>query len=296
MITIQEILESADVNYGAFLIYSEVIEGTRRPLVFLETVKEDFSLIGATGTQIYIPTASQLSATKITSTIEATLASAMTSTDKTINKVTVAVTVFIYCAVTLSDILGEDYPTIDWVRMNLRNMGAAVMEQIDADIYSAYAAGFGVLNTASADISYADVIDALADMEASNWIADANTLPFLIISPAVAGNLMLSTLFVDTARYYAGIHPQALDGEVGVFAGCRVLKTSLLQATGRAFIVFPSDGKYGPVAILAWKRRLRVKSERYELKEHTYFTTTARVTPAVVQALGICRLNMTNTP
>jgi N4-gp56 family major capsid protein len=296
MITIHEILESQDVNYGAFLVWSEVIEGARRPLVFLETVKEDFSLIGAMGTQIYVPTASQLTATKVSSTIETTLASGMTSADKTISKVTISVTNFYYSAVTLSDILVEDYPNIDWVRLNLRNMGAAVMEAIDNDIYGAFAAGFGVLRTESATLDYGKVIDAIAAMENNSWIVEENNPPFLIVSPDVCANMMQDTAFVETTRYYAGNTPTALMGEAGMYAGCRLLKTPLLNDTGRAFIVFPSNGKYGTVSVLAWKRRLRVKSERYETKEHTYYTTTARCIPAVVQAYGICRINMTNTP
>lgn len=293
-ITIQETLESQDVAWGDFLIYSEMIEGARRPLVFIETITEDFSLIGKNGTQIYVPTATQLGATKISSTIETTLQSAMSTADKTISKVTVAVSVFIYCGVEMSDILSEDYPNIDWVRLNLRNMGLAVMEQIDTDILAIYAAGFGVLSTCST-LNHSAVMSALASMANGKWFPDPNSPPFLIVSPDALVTLKTDTQFFETARYYSGMET-ALVGEAGLYAGCRVLVTPSLNGTGNAYIVFPPNSSYGPVAILAWKRRLTVKSDRTENKETTYYYTTARVTPVVTQALGICRINITSTP
>lgn len=294
-IKIQEILESANVNYGAFLIYSEVIEGARRPLVFFDTITEDFSLINSTGTQIYVPTATQLTATKLSSTIEDTVASGFTTATKTINKVTVAVTVFIYSSVSMTDILKEDYPNIDWLRLNLHNMGKAVMEQIDADIESAYAAGYGVLSTVSS-LTYNAVTNALATMANNKWMAESDNPPYLIISPTAAAVLVQDTQFLLAERYYAGLTPQSLEGEVGRFAGCKVLQSTLLASTGKAYIVFPPNFKWGPVAILAWKRKMRVREQRYEDKELSIFATTARVMPVVVQALGIQRINITTTP
>ena len=294
MIKVQEVLESADVNYGAFLIYSEVIEGTRRPLVFGETIMEDFSLVGETGTTIKVPTATQLSATKVTSSIETTLASGMNVTDKTISSTSVTVTVFIYCAVALSDILIEDYPKLNLFRLNLRNAGKAVMEQIDADIESCYAAGYGVLHTC-ATIDFDEVSDAIAKLENEDWYV-GDVQPFLIISPDVAADLKQDDKFVVCEEFYGANSPERRKGVQGVYAGCRVLKTSLLNDTGRAYIVMPSNTENGPVAILAWKRRVRVKSERYENKEHTFVAVTARVAPTVIQSTGICRINITTTP
>jgi hypothetical protein len=291
-------LESADVNYGHFLIYTEVIEGTRRPLVFGETIMEDFSLIGKTGTQIKVPTSTQLSATKITSTIETTLATGMSASDPSISATNVNVSVFIYCAITLSDILMEDYPNLDLFRRTLRNAGKAVMEQIDADIETAYAAGYGVLHTCSS-ISYDEVSDAIAKLENEDWYvsgAPNAMMPYLVISPDVAADLKQDTKFTETEQFYGPNSPERRKGVVGVYAGCRVLKTSLLNDTGRAYIIMPSNSEYGPVSVLAWKRRVRVKSERYENKEHTFVAVTARVAPTVIQSTGICRINITTTP
>lgn len=294
-IKIQEVLESANVNYGAFLIYSEVIEGARRPLVFFDTVSEDFSLIGSTGTQIYVPTSTQLTATKLTSTIEDTIVSGFSVSNKTISKVTVNVSTFIYSAISMTDILKEDYPNIDWLRLHLHNMGKAVMEQVDADIESAYAAGYGVYSAVSS-LDYTAVTNALASMANNRWMAEADNPPFLIISPAAAAVLVQDSRFLLSERYYAGLTPQSLEGEMGRYAGCKVLQTPLLASTGRAYIVFPPNFKWGPVTILAWKRKMRVREQRYEDKELSIFTTTARVTPVVIQSKGILRFDITSTP
>jgi len=294
-IKIQEVLESADVNYGAFLIYSEVIEGARRPLVFFDTVTEDFSLIGSTGTQIYVPTSTQLTATKLTSTIEDTISSGFTVANKTISKVLVLVSTFVYSSISLTDILKEDYPNIDWLRLHLHNMGKAVMEQIDADIDSLYSAGMGITNTV-ASCNYVAVTNTLAIMAAGKWMAEPDNPPFLIVGPDVAAKLVQDTLFILTERFYAGLTPQSLEGEVGRFAGCKVLQTPLLAGTGVSYIVFPPNFKWGPVAILAWKRKMRVREQRYEDKELSIFATTARYQPVVIQAAGIAKIVETSTP
>lgn len=294
-ITIQETLQSADVDYGAFLIYAEVLEGARRPLVFFETVQEDFSLIGATGTQIYVPTATQLTATKLTSTIEDTVGSGLSAVNKTISKVTINVSTYIYSCVSMSDILKEDYPNIDWMRLQLHNMGKAVMEQIDADIHSCFAAGYGVLNTVTT-CGYDEITDTLATMANNKWMLDPSNPPYLIVSPQQAAVLVQDTKFLQTERYYNGTMPDQLEGEKGVYAGCRVLVTPLLAGLGQAYIVFPPNFKWGPVAILAWKRQMRVREQRYEEKELSILATTARCTPVVVQALGIARINVTSSP
>jgi hypothetical protein len=122
--------------------------------------------------------------------------------------------------------------------------------------------------------------------------------PFLLINPTMAALLVEDTRFLVTERYYAGPFPDALEGERGFFAGCRVLVTPYLTSSraGRAYIVFPPNFKWGPVAILAWKRKMRVREQRYEDKELSIFATTARAMPVVVQAYGICRINVTSTP
>jgi hypothetical protein len=295
LITVQEVLESANVNYGAFLIYSEVIEGPRRPLVFFEAVTEDFSLIGATGTNIYIPTATQLTATELTSSVEDTIVNGFVVTNKTISRILVSVTSFIYSAVSMTDILKEDYPNIDWMRLHLHNMGKAVLEQVDADIQAVMAAGYGQY-TAVATLDYAGVVDALGKMGNAKWMVDPSNPPYLIISPAEAAALVKDNRFLVTERYYNGVFPDNLEGEKGTYANCRVLVTPLLAGLGRGFIVFPPNFKWGPNVILAWKRKMRVREQRYEDKELTILAASARCNAVVIQANSILRFDISSTP
>lgn len=297
-ITIQEtLLSGSDVvaaGFAPYLLYSEVIEGARRPLAFLQIVKEDFSLIGKDGYTINFMKASQLSAAQKT---ESEMSSGITASAKAITKVSLTVPDVIVSAVEFTDILMEDHPSIDWVRLKLRNMGAAVMEYLDALVYSTIAAAGGsTTKTTEASLTYGVVMDTLARMENLNWVADDANPPFLILSPAEASYLMQDTAFVDARRYTAKNLEHIVEGEIGMYAGCRVLKTPYLKDKSYVFIVFPPDGPNGPVVVLAWKRRLTVKNERYENKAYTYYITSIRANAAVVQADGVARIEISATP
>lgn len=294
--TVEETLmaDTIRATYAPFLIYSEVMEGARRPLIFLEIVREDFSLIGTDGSKIEVPTATQLSAGEDT---ETNVAAGIGGSTKTIGTISISATAIIYCAADITDSLLEDYPHLDAIRLNLRNMGSAVMEKLDGNIRDVLAAGYGVYN-AVANLGFDECIDSLADMEDNSWIPDANNPPFLCVSPQQCAYLVKLTKFVETPRFY-GQSPDRLLGEAGLWAGMRVMKTPALKKSGQqsyALIVFPPDYKFGPSIILAWKRRLRVRTERYENKEITYYITTLRAKSEVVQAYGVCRIDITNTP
>jgi N4-gp56 family major capsid protein len=295
-ITIQEtLLSGSDIvsaGFAPYLLYSEVLEGARRPLAFLQIVKEDFSLIGKDGYTINFMKATKLTAAQKT---EAEMSSGITANAKTMSKVPLTVPDVIVSAVEFTDILTEDFPSIDWARLKLRNMGAAVMEYLDALVYGVIAASGGSTTTA-ASLTYGVVMDTLAEMENLNWIADDVNAPFLILSPIEASYLMQDTAFVDARRYTTAQLSRIVEGEAGMFAGCRVLKTPYLKDSSYVFIVFPSDGSNGPVVILAWKRRLTVKNERYESKAYTYYITSIRANAAVVQADGVSRITISATP
>jgi len=297
-ITIQEtLLSGSDIvsaGFAPYLLYSEVLEGARRPLAFLQIVKEDFSLIGKDGYTINFMKATQLTAAQKT---EAEMSSGIAASVKTITKVPLTVPDVIVSAVEFTDILTEDFPSVDWARLKLRNMGAAVMEFLDALVYGVIAASGGsTTKSTGASLTYGVVMDVLAAMENLNWIADDVNAPFLILSPAEASYLMQDTAFVDARRYTARTLERIVEGEVGMFAGCRVLKTPYLKTSNYVFIVFPPDGPNGPVVVLAWKRRLTVKNERYESKAYTYYITSIRANAAVVQVDGVARITISPTP
>ena len=298
MFTIEETLKASDIvtalTTGPYLIYSEVFEGARRPLAFLTAVKEDFSLIGSDGNTIKFMSATQLTGH---SSPEATiLASGMAADDKTVTSVMVQVTDPIWSAIEMTDILGEDFPRVDWLRMNLRNMGAAIMEYLDSAVYDVFVAAAGTVTNSCATLAYGTVIDSLAKMENGNWIADDRNVPLLIVSPEAAAGIMKDTLFVDARRYTVYEISKMVEGEIGMFGGCRVLKTSLLDGKAYCFIIFPNDGANGPVALLAWKRRLTIKNEYSAFKAYSYYVTSIRAKGVVVQAKGVCKITQTTTP
>lgn len=295
-ITIQETLLADDLisTLAPFLIYSEILEGARRPLVFLDVVRDDFSLIGKDGRTIEVPIMTQLSASEDS---ETNVAAGVSPSDKTISTKTITVTNILYCATQVSDCFVEEYPSLDIMRTNLRNMGAAVLTKLDSNIRDVLAAGYGVYKT-TATLDYDAIIEGLSDMEDNSWIVDSTTPPFLLVSPKQCVTLMKDTKFVETPRFYAQ-SPDRLYGEVGLYAGCRIMKTPALKKTAMqsyALIVFPSNYKFGPSIILAWKRRLRVRTERYETKELEFSITTCRAKSEVVQALGVMRIDITSTP
>jgi hypothetical protein len=297
-VTIEETLAAGDVDTALtnapYLIYSEVLEGARRPLVFLEVCQENFDLIGATGNSIQFLKASQLSATEST---EATiLASGMAASDKSLSAVQVSVTTAIWSAVQLSDWLKEDYPRIDMLRIHLRNMGKAVMEKLDANVYTVLNGASGVVTHSCAAIDEGELADALAKMENGNWIASVTVTPYLIVAPEAAAKMLKDTTFVTTERYTTYELSRIVQGELGKYVGLRVLKTSYLDGKTSAFIVFPNDTANGPVVVLCWKRRLKVVNEYEATKSYTYFNTSIRAKAVVVQAEGICKITQTTTP
>jgi len=299
LLTIEETLQASDVTTalttGPYLIYSQMFEAPRRPLVFLAVVGEDNSLIGNDGTTIKFMTMGHLSASEAT---EGTITSSgMGAADKSLSSALVTIDKVIYSAVELSDILMEDYPKVDWVQKNLGNMGAAVLEKLDANVKDVLVAGGTDVTVGSVSaLGYGNVVDSLALMENSNWTADDATVPFLIVSPDCAGALMKDTLFVDARRYTAYEVSKMVEGEIGMFAGCRVLKSSLLNGTGYAFIVFPPESKYGPVALIAWKRKMTVKNEYFTKNAYTYYTTTIRAKAVVTQAGGVGKILISSSP
>jgi hypothetical protein len=221
----------------------------------------------------------------------------MTSfSDKGLDAVDISVTDIIWSAAQLSDFLKEDFPKIDFVQLHLKNMGKAVMEYLDAYVYSTIKAATGTETHSCAALDYDETIDALTEAKDEDWIPDGMNPPFLVISSGAAGGLLKDTSFLASERYTTDKVAQMVAGEVGRFAGCRVMETSLLAGTGDAYVVFPSDGINGPVVALIWKRELKVVNEYEASKGYTYFNTSVRAVPVVVQAKGIVKISISGSP
>jgi hypothetical protein len=313
-ITIEETLTASTVVSGLgatpFLIYSEVFELPRRPLVFLTLPLEDFSLIGATGNTIRGMFLTHMYASTITEANLVNPSVGMVATTKGVSNWYVSVTDPIFSATNLSDILLEDFPNIEWVRLHLRNMGLAIMEYLDALIADTFEAGAGTTYSPSAGMGYSTVVLALAEMEEVNWVVDVANPPFLIVSPDCAAKMLQETQFLDSKRYTLYDLGRMMEGEIGMYAGCRVLKSPLLSGTGvggtpsdltqgedkYAYIVFPNDTGRGPVCLMAWKRRLETRNFYWTQWAYTYYVSSVRVKPVLVQSTGVCKIELGDTP
>lgn len=314
-VTIEETLTASAIvsalTVSPFLIYSEVFELPRRPLVFLSLPLEDFSLIGEMGNTIRGLFASHLAGSSITESQLVNPSLGMAATTKSISMWSVSVTDPIYAATNLSDILKEDFPKIDWVRMHLRNLGLAIMEYLDALVADVLEAASGAQTfSASGHMSYVNVTNALAQMENNMWIVDDSNPPFLIVSPDTAALLLQDTLFIDSKRYTLYQLGRMVEGEIGMFAGCRVLKSPLLAGTTvggtpsdvnqgvdtYAYIVFPNDTGRGPVVMMAWKRRMETRNFYWTQWAYTYYVSSVRANAVLIQATGLCKITISTTP
>lgn len=300
-ITIEETLTASDIDTALtaapFLIYSEVLEGARRPLVFLQVVKEDFSLADATGEvirflrqKVYAPAHESTEAQVISGmTADEWASSDFEEAHVTVNKV-------FWAARNISDYLKENYPNIDWVRIALRDMGKSVMEALDAKVKDTLIAATGTETHSCDQLTYNELVDAIAKMKNVNWIPRPDNPCYLILSPDAAAGLLKDTQFIMSERYTTAELANIVNGEIGRYAGLRVLETSLLDGTGYAFIVYPSDTELGPVVVLAWKRRLAVKTQYLPQYPYTYLQTSCRAMPVVVQPKGICKITISTSP
>jgi hypothetical protein len=295
-ITIEETLASSDIDtaltYSPYLIYSEILEGARRPLVFLQVVQEIKDLQGISGDSMKFLKSSQLSATKSN---EAAMLAGMTASDKSFSTITVTVGDIIWAAVQLSDFLLENYPEQNFPQHMLQNMGQALTEYLDAYVYATIDAAVGTLSHNCASLDYDELIDALTTCKEADWSPNPANPPYLICSPATVGELLKDDTFVSSARYTTAQISMMVEGEQGVYAGMKVLETSLLTGTGDGFIVFPNN-QNGIVVGLIYKRDMRSVSERYEKYGTTYMNSSVRAEPIVVQAQGILKIQINSSP
>lgn len=304
MVTIEEQLLAGDVDttltVAPFLIFSEVLEGARRPLCFLEALGENFDLIGGTGEILrFLRWDTHLAGYNSSYDTESEIeSSGMPAEDigSYLGVASVTCSTVFWGASSVSDILKENYPNIDFLRMAIRDAGKSVMEQIDEKAYDVLAAASGVNTVSASSIAYSVVLDAIAELEKNSWFTDPANPPYLIIAPWAKKTLMADSTFVSTERYTTADISKMVSGEIGKYAGCRVLISPLLEAKETAWLIYPSDTEHGVVAMVAWKRRLTVKTD-YEVKyARTYFNVSARAKAVVVQPKGIVKITISPTP
>ena len=304
MVTIEETLLTTDMytafdSVYPFMIYSEILEGARRPLCFLEALAENFDLIGTTGNIIrFLRVDTNLTGVSSSYDTETEMENAGMSAAYLVfgAKVTLTCSTIYAGLTTIGDYLKEDYPKIDWIRFCIRNIGKTIMEEIEEDAYDVLAAASGVNTVSAASIAYSVVLDGIAELEKDSWFVDPANPPFLIIAPWAHKTLQAESTYVSTERYTTADLAKMVNGEVGLYAGCRVMVSPLLEGKETAFIIYPSNTDLGVVGLVAWKRRLTAKTD-YELTyQRTRISVSARANAAVVQPKGIVKITISPTP
>lgn len=278
------------------LIWSEINLGATWKFVFRNACLETDILIGKEGNTLCVPYLDRDEFTARTAS-EATLKQSGYTKDKLSPKsICVEIGDVVYVATYITDILLEDSPKLGWVRASLQKMGQAVALKLDTDIRDALRAACTVNrgNVNAADtpgtLDYDDVVDAVAHLKSMGYWGADNGPMLLFINVDQEADLVKDTRFTDTARYStANIPLGAGTGafnapERGRYASCRVFVTDIAMedddgigdATAYALVVTPPTNKYGPAAMLAWKRHMRQRSERNEQYEKDMWVISAR--------------------
>lgn len=290
---VQETLKASDLPADVLphLLWNELLAGVQKRRVFLGLVQTTDVLRGAVGTKITVPAlTTRFSASTISESSLDT--SGYTVTDPTITDIDISIGNQVYVAFRISDILKEDQPMYDWIRLLLNDAGRAIAEYEDAAIRDVLLAGAGNTKSAASagTLAYNDVIDLLGLEKVDSWHPD-EVPPALVIHPDQEADLLKDTRYVQSHRYAVGSIPDlAIADEMGVvrgtYAGCNVMVSEMMTAT-LGLVVFPTHPRWGPVAIHAYKRPLTIKTDREELYGRQLWATTIRYGTSVVQANGV---------
>jgi len=277
------------------LLWNELLAGVERRRVFLQAVQTTDMLRGAVGTKISVP---YLSTRFTAGTIsEAVLdSSGYVPTDPAVSDVDIQISDQVYVSFRISDILKEDQPKYDWIRILLRDAGRALGIYEDSairDVLFAAALGSNMVCAATAGtLVYADVIHCLSEMKTDSWYPEEVT-PFLFVHPRQEADLMTDTGFLLSHRYAISDAGQiAAADDMGrsevqdTYARLNV-KVTENMTLGLALVVFPTHPRWGPVCIHAYKRPLMIRTDREELYGRQLWIASTRYGTSVIQANGV---------
>lgn len=293
MFDVEETLKAADLPSDVIphMLWEELLAGTSKRRVFLNAVTVTNKLRGAVGTKISVPILStRFSGGTIS---EANLdSSGYTVSDPAVTDTDVNIGNQVYVAFRISDILKEDQPMYDWIRILLRDAGRAIAEYEDGAIRDVLLAGAGNTQPAATygTLAYDDVIDVLALMKADSWFPD-DVMPMTFIHPNQEADLLKDTRYVNSHRYAIGNLPDmpgADDrrGDYGIYAGTKVYVTDNMTDK-LALVVFPEHPRFGPVAIHAYKRPLTIRTDREELYGRQLWIASMRYGTSVIQSNAV---------
>ena len=297
MFDIEETLKAGDLPADVIphMIWQEVLAGVAKRRVYLEAVQVTDMLLGQVGTKISIPiistrfTASTISESSLDT-------SGYTFSNPTITDTDVSIGNQVYVAFKIGDILKEDQPKYNWIRLLLNDAGRAIEVYRDAAIRDVFLAGAGNTQTAATagTLAFDDIINGLALGKVDSWFPEPGAIPFLFMHPDQEANVLVDTRYVNSHRYAVGdlgVMPAADDlsrGEVeNIYANCRVRVTDNATAA-LALIVYPSPHpRYGAVTVHAMKRPLTVRTEREETYGRQLWAASMRYGTAVIQSNAV---------
>lgn len=260
-------------NLIPYLVWNEINIYPPRRRVYMKAFLQTNVLVGAAGTKIYVPIYDQDEFTAQTSSEQDIDTSGYTKTKPSPAQVEVCITDVVYNGTKISDILREDSPTLGWVRASLQLMGFSIgykMEQdMEACLFAGGISGGNVQAAATAGVlSYADVVDCKALLSADSFYDMGQ--PFLLyINPEQEGDLLKELGPTNGTNWAREQVPTvaAVGEPIGRFhpiiANCMPLVTEV-QRDGFALVVVPPTHPYGPAAMFAWKRPLKLESFRDE--------------------------------
>lgn len=300
-ITVEETMLAGDQGDGSIsggnipqdllphMIYREVILGTRKRTPFIEAFEVTTELVGAMGIKIsvgYVSTGFTAS-TRSESTLDT---SGYSDTELTVSDVDITIGDQVYVASRISDVLREDQPRYNWVRIMLQEMGKAIAEYVDAALRDVLIAGAGNTQTAATagTLALDDVMGVLALMKNDSYFPEDGT-PFLFSHPDQELDLLKDTRYHDTKRYQMSDLPMLAanrEAPEPLYASCRVRVTDNMTPD-LALVVMPPTHKNRPIAIHALKRRLTVKSDREEYYGRELWVTSTRYGSAIIRANGV---------
>lgn len=277
------------------LIWKEINLGATWKFVFRNAVEETDMLIGVSGNQICVPYLDRDEFTAQTATEAYLKQTGYQKYALSPKSVCISIGDVVYVATYITDILRED-SKLEWVRASLQKMGQAIAKKIDEDIRDCLRCACTVVNgnvNAAATphtLAYDDVVDAVQHLKSMGyWGVDDGPM-LLFVHVDQEGDLVKDTRFTDTARYSTSNIPLGAGTgafnapERGRYASCRAFVTDLPMVdtnpdgttTAYALVVAPPTNKYGPAAMLAWKRHIRQRTERQEQYEKDMFVLSTR--------------------
>ena len=292
---VNETLKAGDLPADVLphLLWNELLVGVVKRRVFLGAVQTTDMLRGAVGTKISVPylstrfTAGTISESVLDST-------GYVPADPAVDDVDITIGDQVYVAFRISDILKEDQPKYDWIRILLRDAGRAIALFEDSAIRDVLLAGAGnsVDAVAAGTLAYADVVDLIAEMKTDSWYPEEVTA-FLFVHPMQEKDLVKDTAFLLSHRYAISDVGQlaAADdlsrGEVSDTYAKLNVKVTENMTLGLALVVFPTHPRWGPVCIHAYKRPLMIRTDREELYGRQLWIASTRYGTSVIQANGV---------